>query len=125
MVSGRSVRSICLDDDMPCMSTVFKWLREQEGFSQQYARASVERGHVMAEEAIDIADDSKNDYIDVEGVQKLNNEHVQRSRLRVDTRKWFASKLAPKVYGDKLALGGDADAGPIQVSWQEPKPTTS
>lgn len=33
---------------------------------------------------------------------QLDTEHVQRSRLRVDTLKWQASKLVPKKYGDKI-----------------------
>ena len=37
----------------------------------------------------------------------VNNEAVQRSRLRVDARKWLMSKLMPKKYGEKLELGGD------------------
>ncbi len=45
---------------------------------------------------------------------QLNGEHVQRSRLRVDTRKWILSKLAPKRYGDKLQHTGDG-GGPIRV----------
>lgn len=44
-------------------------------------------------------------------------------RIMVDSRKWLASKLKPKRYGDKLAVGGDESAGPIQVSWSGP--TTS
>ncbi len=43
---------------------------------------------------------------DKDGKKALDHEHVQRSRLRVDTRKWAAGKLAPKRYGDKLNLGG-------------------
>jgi Bacteriophage Sf6, terminase small subunit-like len=34
----------------------------------------------------------------------LDAEHVQRSRLRVEARKWLLSKALPKVYGDKLDL---------------------
>ena len=60
----------------------------------------------LAEETLEIADDGKNDWMldndpDNPGY-KLNGEHVQRSRLRVDARKWFASKVAPKKYGEKV-----------------------
>lgn len=40
---------------------------------------------------------------------------IQRSKLRVDTRKWLASKMAPKKYGDKVAIGGADDLGPVQT----------
>jgi hypothetical protein len=75
---------------------------------------------MMAEEMLEIADDAKNDWMerqDDEGGNigwRLNGDHVQRSRLRIDTRKWLASKLKPKKYGDKLELGGD-DNSPLTV----------
>lgn len=90
---GESMRSICRDDAMPSMSSIFKWLRENEKFSQQYAKACEERSEAMIEEMLEIADDG--------------SEDVQRSRLRVDTRKWYASKLKPKKYGDRLGLDHD------------------
>jgi len=37
----------------------------------------------------------------------VDHEHIQRARLRVDTRKWILSKMLPKVYGDKFQVGGD------------------
>ena len=55
---------------------------------------------------MEIADDARNDWMSYEDKNsgceswRLNGEHVQRSRLRIDTRKWLASKLAPKIYGD-------------------------
>jgi len=110
MADGQSLRGICRGDDMPAASTVFRWLKEKAPFQEQYEIAQADRAHALAEEALEIADDSLNDYTNTDGGPKLNPEHVQRARLRVDTRKWFASKLAPKKYGDKLSLGGDPDA---------------
>ena len=75
----------------------------------------------MADELVDIADDGKGD-IEIrtnsagEEYEAQNAEFAARSRLRVDTRKWLLSKLAPKKYGDKLAVGGDDDAPPIRQS---------
>ncbi len=85
---GRSLRSIVSQDDMPSMTSVFKWLREKPEFAQQYARAKEEQADSLADELQDIADNPTGD--------------VQRDRLRVDTRKWIASKLKPKKYGDKV-----------------------
>jgi hypothetical protein len=78
-------------------------------FSNQYAQAKSDAADAMAEEILDICDDGSNDWMtanvgtDQEKVT-LNGEHVQRSRLRVDTRKWLMSKLQPKKYGEKLDL---------------------
>ena len=66
------------------------------------------------DECLDIADDGANDYMGDD--EKYNGDHVARSRLRIDTRKWMAGKLAPKKYGEKLALGQANDLDPLVVN---------
>jgi hypothetical protein len=108
---------------MPAISTVLRW---QEGksplalkFRSQYARAREQQAHVLVAEIIEIADDGTNDWMErqVKGgaiILVANDEAVQRSKLRVDARKWAASKLLPKVYGDKITTEvSGPDAGPI------------
>jgi hypothetical protein len=103
--NGQSLRSICLADDMPDKRTVFRWLRQHQEFCHQYARAKEESADVLADEILDIADDGTGDMtVDQEGNERVNNENIQRSRLRVDARKWIASKLKPKKYGDKAEI---------------------
>jgi hypothetical protein len=111
---GESMRTVCASEDMPSLSTVFKWLREDEKFSQQYARAKQESADYMAEELLEIADDGTNDYMEKERPDgstytALDQEHIQRSRLRIDTRKFLMAKMKPKRYGDQLDVtsGGD------------------
>jgi hypothetical protein len=109
LVEGKSLRSICEADDMPSASTVFKWLSIFPAFAEQYARAREAQMEAMADEIVDIADDGTNDYKtktngDGSTHEAFDSEHVQRSKLRVDTRKWLMSKLAPKKYGEKLDL---------------------
>lgn len=110
IAEGQSVRSICSKKDMISMQTFFRWRRENEEFREQYARACEERSYRYAEEIIEIADDATNDYMEQHDESdeltgyKLNGENIQRSRLRIDTRKWLMSKLNPKVYGDKLDM---------------------
>ncbi|WP_216636662.1 hypothetical protein [Arthrobacter sp. OY3WO11] len=115
LASGKSMRTVCAAEEMPSMTTVFSWLRTNAEFLKQYERAKAEAADSLVDEMIDIADDGSNDWMEVtnkDGSEgwKLNGEHVQRSRLRVDTRKWIASKLKPKKYGDKLDVtsGGEA-----------------
>lgn len=85
-------------------------MREQPGFQERYAQAKAECADALVEEIIDIADDGTNDWMEVHDKDgacvgyKLNGEHVQRSKLRVDSRKWIASKLKPKKYGDSVDL---------------------
>nr|DAK87047.1 MAG TPA: DNA-binding protein [Caudoviricetes sp.] len=106
IASGLSVRAICAKKDMVSMQTLFRWLRENDKFREQYVRACEERSYAQAEEIIDIADNATNDYMEkLEGDGYIfNSENVQRSRLRIDTRKWLMSKMNPKVYGDKLDM---------------------
>jgi len=93
---------------MPCASTVFKWLTEKPEFTEQYARAKEESSDALFEELLDIADDGRNDWmekLDSEGNMigwQLNGEHIHRSKLRVDSRKWMMSKLKPKKYGERI-----------------------
>lgn len=99
---------------MPHESTVRSWaVSDYNGFYTQYARARDIGLDAMADEILDIADDGSNDWMakndpDNPGYS-LNGEHSSRSRLRVDTRKWYLSKLAPKRYGDKTMLGSDPE----------------
>lgn len=101
-VSPVGLRKLCLTrPDFPDVSTIRLWVLKNPDFSDQYARAMRDRALWLAEDVEDIADDGFNDtYIDDEGNVKVDTDVLGRSRLRVDTRKWIASKLLPKVYGD-------------------------
>jgi transposase-like protein len=113
IAEGKSIRQICEGADMPVPRTIWRWLAAHQEFSQNYARAKEEQAEYYSSEIIDIADDGSNDtYEDDEGHVKTNYDVIQRSKLRVDTRKWIASKLLPKKYGDLVRLTG-ADAGPV------------
>ncbi len=115
LAGGESLRSICDDAAMPARSTVIGWLfdGEHEDFMDQYARAREAQAEVRADEIVDIADDESGDFTtDEDGKRVVNHEHIQRSRLRVDARKWVASKLLPKRYGDKLQHTGEG-GGPV------------
>lgn len=116
LADGESLRSICRDEGMPDERTVRSWtLEENHPISPQYAKARESQYLKWAEELLDIADDGTNDYVKrPEGGMALNAEHINRSRLRVDTRKWLLSKMLPKVYGDKLQHSGP-DGGPLTV----------
>jgi len=102
---GNSLRKICLADDMPNKSSVFKWLSENKAFSDQYARARETQADTMADEILEISDNGTNDtYIDDDGNTRTDVDVIARSRLRVDARKWLASKMAPKKYGERQSI---------------------
>lgn len=113
IAEGESLRKICSSDDMPNKATVFRWLASDQTFSDQYARARESQADTLADEILDIADDGANDrYVDENGNERTDQDVIARSRLRVDARKWIASKLKPKVYGDKVenTVKGDKDS---------------
>lgn len=110
LADGTSLRTICLSEDMPDRTTVYRWLRTNEDFRNQYACAKEDSADALMEDILDIADDGTNDWMTVrdqktgEEYQILNKEHVARSKLRVESRKWAASKLKPKKYGDTALI---------------------
>lgn len=120
---GHSLRAICQADDMPSRAAVFRWLaignekdapKEYVRFRDQYARAREEQADTIFDECLQIADDATNDYMENMGEDgtlgyKLNGENIQRSRLRIDTRKWMAGKMRPKKYGEKIAVDNTHD----------------
>ena len=117
LAEGESLRKISKDTSMPDKTTVLRWLAAKENaeFRTQYAHAREMQADALFDEALEIADEASEDWTTgKDGARILDHEHVQRSRLRVDTRKWAASKLAPKRYGEKLQHTGDG-GGPIQV----------
>ncbi len=117
LAEGETLRSVCRDQAMPDKATVLRWLADKTktDFRDQYAHARDMQADALFDEALEIADDASGDWaVDKDGKKTLDHEHVQRSRLRVDTRKWAAGKLAPKRYGDKLQHTGEG-GGPIRV----------
>ncbi len=102
LADGESLRKICLSENMPSKTSVFRWLENNKEFRAQYARAREIQADALFDECLDIADEVCNDIqIDKDGNERTDNEAIQRSKLRIDTRKWIAGKLRPKVYGDK------------------------
>ncbi|WP_375764222.1 terminase small subunit protein [Bradyrhizobium sp. Pha-3] len=115
LTEGQTLRAVCRDESLPSESTVRTWAMDnREGFGDRYKTAREIGYHAMADEVLELADDGRNDWIEQQGegdqkIYKLNGEHVQRSRLRFDARRWLLSKALPKIYGDKVALSGDGE----------------
>lgn len=121
---GESLRGICAEDGMPNISTVIRWLAADEDFARRYTRAREMQAEILADEMLDIADDDKSDRIDIKDKDgniiktEQNNVAVARSKLKLEQRRWWAEKLRPKVYGNKVAVGGADDMPAIKTSQQ-------
>ena len=85
--------------------TVIGWVtKDIDGFALEYARAKEEGIDALVEDTLEIADDGTNDYMTTERGQQLDSEHVQRSKIRIETRRWLAERMAPKKYGLRQGL---------------------
>jgi hypothetical protein len=115
IAGGKSLRTVCDLPGMPNTVTVWRWLgggeNAQPDFCKQYTRACVDRGHWLVEDALRIADEPARR---VKG--HMDAAEVNKQRLQVDTRKWFASKLVPKIYGDRVqAEVSGPEGGPVAI----------
>ena len=113
---GTPLAVICREDGMPSDDTVRAWARDDEALSSEIARAREAGFDAIAVEALAIADDGTRDTIETEQGPIMDKEWVARSKLRVETRLKLLAKWDPKRYGEKLAIGGDPDGAPIQIS---------
>ena len=102
IASGRSVIGLCRDEDWtPNAETWYRWLYKIEGLSDRYARAKAHQSEREADIILDIADNA-------------TNTDYQVARLRVDARKWVASKLLPNKYGDKTQIDHSSTDGSMK-----------
>lgn len=106
LCDGVPLRELCRQDGMPNWRTVYEWISADEEFAARIAHARDLGFDAIAEEILDIADDGTNDWVERKRKEGridivLDNEHVQRSKLRIETRLKLLAKWSPKKYGDK------------------------
>ena len=101
---GVGLLTLCKENpEWPNPDTIYTWLRKHKEFADEYARAKKHQVLALVDEILEITDDSsRDDKYNDKGEVSCDAEWVSRSRLRVDTRKWLASKLVPKIYGDNV-----------------------
>lgn len=123
LASGKTLNDILKEEGMPDRVTVWRWQRANEEFRNLYAQSRMEQAHYWSDEIVDISDDGSRDYKE-SGDRGLvvDMDHIARSRLRVDTRKFLMAKIVPKIYGDKIAqeITG-ADGGPVMTQTLSPE----
>ena len=101
--SSKGIKQLCKEyENWPSHDTIYSWLAKHKDFSDSYMRAKCLQVQVIVDEILEISDDTSSDtIINDDGKSTVNHEHINRSRLRVDSRKWVAAKLCPRLYGDK------------------------
>ena len=116
VMDGESLRAICRSDGMPNRGTVLRWLAAEPGFRMLYRQARALACEFMADELVEIADDSSGDFeANSRGEMVPNPEAVARSRLRIETRKWVMARMHRAMWGDRPAedAAGAAPASPM------------
>lgn len=99
---GKPLREFCRIEGNPAFRTVYDWLEKDSDFSARFARARESGEDVIAQECLEIADDGSNDWMETKFGPQVNSEHIQRSKLRIETRLKLLAKWNPKKYGDKI-----------------------
>lgn len=117
LMLGQSLNEICRLNRYPVKVTVFSWLQKYPEFLNQYRHAREVQQETHLDDILEIADDGTNDWMERTGKDgecigwQINGEHVTRSRLRVDTRKWIMERLSSKAYGSKQAVDHTSSDG--------------
>lgn len=127
---GRSLLSITAESDFPSERTVYRWLESNEAFRQKYTRAREFQAEHYAAQIVELADtpvEARKIVIKADGSEEITiGDAVERTKVQIDARKWYAARLNPKKYGDKVQteLTG-RDGGAIQsehrIVFVEPK----
>lgn len=127
IANGIPLREVCRQEGMPAWRTVYDWLHDEPDFAARFARSRDLGADHIAETCLEIADDARNDWMekfDREGTAvgwQLNGDHVQRSKLRIETRLKLLAKWNPKKYGDKQAVElTGKDGGPVETADKSP-----
>jgi len=89
--SGKSMREVCRMDGMPDHTTVIRWMRDDGALATKYARARMAQADVLFDRMETVEEQVSAGTMD---------SHA--ARVVLDSMRWRASKLAPKVYGDRL-----------------------
>ena len=121
---GIPLREICRMEGMPPWRNIYFWMARDEDLSAHIARAREMGYDNIAEECLDIADNSTNDWMDrefrnahgkIEVERVADTEHIQRSKLRIETRLKLLAKWKPEKYGEKTIIAGDPNGAPIKT----------
>jgi len=122
---GIPLRELCRREGMPPYRTLYSWIERDADLAAHIARAREIGYDSIAEECLEIADNASNDWVDREQfnprtkrpemVRVVDQEHIQRSKLRIETRLKLLAKWRPAKYGERVAVTGAADGAPIKT----------
>jgi hypothetical protein len=107
---GDSVKGACKAYGIR-VDVLHDWVRDDDRLAVAYARAREMQAHALAERAIAI---SRKAY-------GRDTAGVAAARLEVDTLKWYVSKIAPRLYGERVMVEQEGDHV-VRVVFEQPVP---
>ena len=118
-IDSLGLRAVCDSDErFPDPATFYRWMLSRAELREIYTRAKDDQLQVLADEIQQIADEPQpGEIVTLKGDEREVKiaDMLEHRKLRIESRKWLLAKLAPKKYGEKLAIGGDPDGTPVQV----------
>jgi hypothetical protein len=122
----QSLARVCAAPDMPSVATLFRWLRDHPDFAPLYSQAKQMQAELLIDQALDIADDSSQDIlVTTDGRQVPNMAALARCRMRIEHRKWIASKLLPRKYGHHVSVSAESGSSNSSSSSKTPRQSDS
>ena len=102
--STKGTKKLCeVHSNWPSQDTLFAWLKTYSDFSEQYSLAKMRQAESLVDEIVEIADHClAKENLNKSGGNFSKQELINQAKLKIDTRKWLASTLAPKVYGNQI-----------------------
>ena len=106
LTHGEPLVRICADEHLPHVATIYRWLARFPVFCDMYARAREDQADTNADQILQIADEKPPQFTDDKGRVYLDQTFIHWQKNRIEARKWTASKLKPRKYGDRVAVEG-------------------
>lgn len=117
IAGGESLCAVCRDIGIPEPTVIGWFVDDKDGVFDYYARARKIQGEQMFEDLLNITDDSQNDWMERNGHTVVDQEAVQRSKLRVDTRKWILARMDTQRYAETSKQEHTGKGGePLQIN---------
>ena len=116
IAGGMSLSKISQQEGMPSIHTVYNWMRVNANFFQRYQQARLDQADTLADEIMSISDETEH---------ATDPLQIQAARLRVDSRRWIASRLKPSKWGEKaseVVINAGDNVPSISVSFVSPEP---
>jgi hypothetical protein len=113
IAEGNSLRAWAREANRP-VATVAKWILSNEDRTKLYREARKMQADAHIDDIIELSDSP----VPVDDQGRTDSAAVNQLRLRVDTRKWIASKYHPAMYGEKVDVNATfrgADQKPDEI----------